>query len=254
MPVSAMATCARQQSSRASQQRASRLFVSLLLLLALGHAAQEPCADAVARPVLNRTQPSHLPWRGGVVTIFGAAFSNSTVVSMIDNSGGAGSGGSNRGRQCDIISRSGDEITCRAPPSEYGEALVSARAGSCVSEAVLPLQYTGFRWQDAWRWETLSLSPGPSTAAGAPGTGSPAARMGHTLSSDATGAILLYGGLSEAGVLGDVWMLQPEQRVEWKKEELWSWRVLHPAGLAPPARTEHVAGLADGIISHGICR
>jgi hypothetical protein len=91
-------------------------------------------------------------------------------------------------------------------------------------------------------------SPGSSASAGVAtvdwrritATGaSPAARSGHTWTVDPDLALAwLVGGRGTSGVLGDTWEYDLGAD---------AWRRLEPAGPAPPARADHVAGWIDGL-------
>lgn len=213
----------------------------LLLLAAAGAASQSaPCEDEALRPVLREIRPSRLPWRGGVITVTGAAFDHRIVVS-VGASGGA-PGGLGPQRHCTVLGVSSSVLTCLAPPSEHASAEVSARVLACESAQLLPLEYVGWRWQDAWRWQAL----GAGVDGGGP---APSPRMGHTLSADGDGNLVLYGGLADAGVLGDVWVLKklPEQAQGGDEDEAWVWSAQRPSAYAPP-RTEHVAGVLGGCL------
>jgi hypothetical protein len=206
----------------------------LLLLAAIGPALQSPCPDGSERPVLHDIQPRNLTWRGGVVTITGAFFAPGVAVSIRDGSGRA----DGPPRPCPVLAWEDAKLTCEAPPSDISPARVSADVGGCESAQALSLDYVGWRWQDGWRWRQT-----PDSTAGS----LPSPRMGHSLSADGYGNLILYGGLADAGVLGDVWMLRrvpPEQQQT--EEQRWSWTPLQPRGQAPPPRAEHVAGVVSG--------
>jgi len=309
----------------------------LSLLLTAARAASQPasCQDAALRPVLGEIRPSRIPWRGGVITVTGAAF-----LPRIDVSVGSVA------RQCTVLFVNRSVLTCLAPPSEYAAAGVSARIDNCESAQVLLLEYVGWPWQNAWRWQTLSCQAGNNGAVrlvgctsvacrlevqyqqqwgtvcddsfsdadaavacrslGLPTAGAvqrqsfgggsgpiwmdevnctgselditqcpravrpglpwgshncdhsqdvgvccgekrPSQRIGHTLSADGDGNLVLYGGLADAGVLGDVWVLKKLPGQQRDGDEMWVWSARQPRGDAPP-RTEHVAGVLDGCL------
>lgn len=207
------------------------LILRLLLLLTATapSSPQPPCPNVALRPVLLDIRPHNLTWKGGIITITGDSFGPRIVVSLGNN----GRGGSEEERACSILSVNRTKLTCQAPPSEYGAVSVSASIDNCRSLQALPLTYAGWRWQDAWRWQTLITHNGEG--------GSPSPRMGHTLSADGYGNLVLYGGLTDAGVLGDAWMLSKQSG----QQEQWGWTPL-AAGRAPAARTEHVAAVVGG--------
>lgn len=212
----------------------SRLF---LLAAAICPAALQPlCEEGGQRPELHHIQPRVLPWKGGPITITGASFEPDVVISI----SGEGGGGS-QARQCSIISYERTKITCSAPPSELSVGHLTAHNGGCESVQELSFDYVGWRWQDKWRWrapDNIRAEAGEQRM--------PAPRMGHTLSVDGQGNLILYGGLADAGVLGDVWMLRTIPGQEDPEGEQWTWTSIEPAGHVPPPRTEHVAGVVGG--------
>jgi len=211
------------------------MVLSLLLTAEIGASQPASCQDAALRPVLGAIRPSRIPWMGGVITVSGSAFDHRIDVSL----GAHGDPGSGS-RQCTVLFVNHSVLTCLAPPSEYAVAGVSARIDTCESAQVLLLEYVGWPWQKAWRWHTL----GTSVDGGGP---APSPRIGHTLSADGDGNLVLYGGLADAGVLGDVWVLKKLSGQQRDGDETWVWSARQPRGDAPP-RTEHVAGVLGGCL------